>query len=294
MGTDAGDAERRTAAGPDDAPAAAGPESIARPSPATLRAYEADWTGFRAWCRAEGRTSLPADPGAVVAHIEALAPTHGGAALRRRVAAIGFHHRLSELAWDASHPAIRAALRALGRGHAPRRPRRRVAMPGASELPRLLAACGADLAGLRDRALLLLAVAGGLDRADLVGLDREHVRHVPGGLELFIARGIDDAGRDGVPSFATTGMVAVPRGATPETCPARALQTWLDVSGCRFGPVFRKVDRWGGLEHARLGTDAVRRILLRRRAEAARAGQGTRIARRTGRARGIATRCGDG
>ena len=35
-------------------------------------------------------------------------------------------------------------------------------MPMASELPRLLVACGADLAGLRDRALLLLAVAGGL------------------------------------------------------------------------------------------------------------------------------------
>ena len=283
----------------------AGPVEHPARSPATLRAYEADWAGFRAWCRAEGRThgqngvlpELPADPHAIAAHIEALAPTHGGAALRRRVAAIGFHHRLSGLAWDASHPAIRAALRALGRGHAPRRPRRWVAMPKASELPRLLAACGADLAGLRDRALLLLAVAGGLGRAELVGLDREHLRHTSDGLVLVVAPVADGAEGTAADGAAGEGRgVAIPRGAAPETCPVRALETWLDVSGCRFGPVFRKVDRWGGLEHARLGADAVRRILLRRRAEAAQAGQKAKAVRLLRPARGgaVATRREEG
>jgi hypothetical protein len=28
--------------------------------------------------------------------------------------------------------------------------------------------------------------------------------------------------------------------------------------------VFRKIDRWGNVEHRRLGTDAIRRILARR------------------------------
>ena len=41
----------------------------------------------------------------------------------------------------------------------------------------------------------------------------------------------------------------------------RALEAWLEASGCRFGPVFRKVNRWGDVE-PRLGTDAVRDILL--------------------------------
>ena len=48
----------------------------------------------------------------------------------------------------------------------------------------------------------------------------------------------------------------------------RALEEWLEASDCRYGPVFRKVDRWGNLEHARLGADAVRDILLRRAREA--------------------------
>ena len=38
----------------------------------------------------------------------------------------------------------------------------------------------------------------------------------------------------------------------------------MDASDCRFGPVFRKVDRWGNVEHRPLGTDAVRRIVARR------------------------------
>jgi hypothetical protein len=44
----------------------------------------------------------------------------------------------------------------------------------------------------------------------------------------------------------------------------RALQDWLRASQCRFGQVFCKVDRWGNVEHRRLGADAVRRILRRR------------------------------
>jgi hypothetical protein len=44
----------------------------------------------------------------------------------------------------------------------------------------------------------------------------------------------------------------------------QALRAWLGSSATRFGPVFRKIDRWGSIEHHRLGTDAIRRILARR------------------------------
>jgi hypothetical protein len=43
---------------------------------------------------------------------------------------------------------------------------------------------------------------------------------------------------------------------------------WLAASGCRFGPVFRKVNRWGAVELTALHPDAVRQILLRRAAQA--------------------------
>jgi hypothetical protein len=47
---------------------------------------------------------------------------------------------------------------------------------------------GRDLAGLRDRALLLLAAGTGLGRAALVNLDMEHIRFTTAGLELSISR----------------------------------------------------------------------------------------------------------
>jgi hypothetical protein len=38
----------------------------------------------------------------------------------------------------------------------------------------------------------------------------------------------------------------------------RALEAWLEASGCCFGPVFRKVNRWGDVGPAALHPDAVR------------------------------------
>jgi site-specific recombinase XerC len=116
----------------------------------------------------------------------------------------------------------------------------------------MASACPGDLAGLRDRALLLLAAAG-LGRAALVGLDIEQIRFNETGVDLVLhtAPGAER-------------IVTVRRVASLRACPVRALKDWMDASDSRFGPVFRKVDRWGNVEHRRLGTDAIRRILARR------------------------------
>jgi hypothetical protein len=119
----------------------------------------------------------------------------------------------------------------------------------------MAARCPGDLAGLRDRALLLLA-ASGLGRAALVGLDVEHIRFSATAAALSPVGSAAVAG-DGAP-------VVIGRAANRSRCPVQALQDWLDTSQTLFGPVFRKIDRWGGLAHHRLGTDAIRRILARR------------------------------
>ena len=110
-------------------------------------------------------------------------------------------------------------------------------------------ACPGNLAGLRDRALLLLAAATGLGRAALVAIDAEHLRFTAEGCDLLIRRAPD----------AAPAMLTIAR--APASCPVRALQDWMRASECSFGPVFRKVDRWGNVEHRRLGADAIRRIL---------------------------------
>jgi integrase len=121
------------------------------------------------------------------------------------------------------------------------------------------ATCDGGLTGTRDRALLLLGFAGALRRAELVGIDREHLAFVPAGIRLWIPHSKTDAAAEGA-------EIGIPRGKRADTCPVKALGAWLARSACAFGPVFRNVDRWGTVEHARLGPDAVRRILRKRAA----------------------------
>ncbi len=231
-------------------------------APETVRLYASDWMIFVTWCRAAGVESLPATPAAVASFLQSSHPALSAGALARRTAAIGDQHRRLGHPSPAADPAVKAILRA-ARGAAIRR---RPLPPAAAHLTRLATACAGDLAGLRDRALLLL-LAAGLGRTALMGLDTEQVRFEPAGAHLIIKN------RDG-----EDHPFVVAREQMSDPCPVRALEDWLRVSDTRFGPVFRKIDRWGNLEYRRLGTDAVRRILARRIVRRPRRGTQARVA----------------
>jgi hypothetical protein len=219
-------------------------------APATSRAYAADWRHFSDWCRSQGHASLPAASATLAAYLAALAPVLSRSALDRRVAAIAHAHRARFLPPPDRDPAARRALRAVKRQAAPGP--HRPPPPSGPRLARMAGACPSNLAGLRDRALLLLAAATGLGRAALVAIDAEHLRFTADSCDLLIRRGPD----------AASAMLTIAR--AQASCPVRALQDWMRASDCSFGPVFRKVDRWGNVEHRRLGADAIRRILRRR------------------------------
>jgi len=260
----------------------------AMPSPETTRLYAGDWADFRTWCREAGHTSLPAAPSTVAAYVATLTPRLGRGALDRRLAAIADAHRANGLTPPARDMELRRCLRAATRQTGPDRRR---PSPSAAQLVRMAAACPGDLAGLRDHALLLLMAATGLGRAALLGLDAEHLRFTAaggggagGGVELTNLPRDGDADRlvvgreifsDAVRGADQTTSVLPARGVRPtlgvrgarpvrRICPVSALEDWLRASDTRFGPVFRKIDRWGNVEHRRLGTDAIRRILASR------------------------------
>ena len=160
---------------------------------------------------------------------------------------------------DTGHPAIRETLRGIARTHG--EPPRRSAALATEDIKRLIATCGTDLAGLRDRALLLLGFAGALRRSELVGIDLAHLRPTPLGMRLLIARSKTDKAGEGV-------EIGIARGSTPETCPVRAVRAWLKAAEVMDGPVFRRVTQWGTVGKHRLHPDAVRQILLKRAAAA--------------------------
>ncbi len=94
-----------------------------------------------------------------------------------------------------------------------------------------------DLAGKRDRALLLIGWAGAFRRSELVALTVEDLVETTEGLVVIVRRSKTDqegAGR----------KVGVPHGST-SLCPVTAFQSWLSLAHITSGPVFRKVDRHG-------------------------------------------------
>jgi site-specific recombinase XerC len=221
-----------------------------RPSnPETLRLYALDWAAFETWCAAAGRISLPAEPATVVAFLTEAAPNLSAGALARRASAIAARHRQRGLPAPTVDRAVKSALRTARRNAGPRR----ALGPPPALVIRLAVACGGDLAGLRDRALLLMMAVSGLGPAALVGLDVEHVRFTAAGAEVTF----DAAGR-------WVGHVTIPCDADQNRCPVQALRGWLQISDTRFGPVFRKIDRWGNIEHRRFEVGAIRQIVRRR------------------------------
>src|SRR5208337_1414685 len=228
-------------------------------APGTLKAYASDVAHFEAWCKVQGFSAAEPDPTIVGAYLAAAGEGYAPATLRRRVAAIARAFGMAGHPLDTKHPAIRETLRGIGRKHGA--PSRRAAAPTTTEVRKLSRACGTGLAGARDRAVFLVGFAGALRRSELVALDVEHVTWTRDGMKLLIERSKTDAEGEGA-------EIAIPRGQSPETCPVMALQEWLTAAEIASGPLFRKVNRGGAVEAARLVPDAVRQILLKRAARA--------------------------
>ncbi len=226
-------------------------------APATLRAYASDLANYKAWCERHGFTPMPASPEIVGAYLAAAGEGYALPTLRRRVAAIARGCGLAGQPLDTKHPAIRETLRGIARRHGA--PARRAAALTTREIRRLGQACGSDLAGARDRAMILIGFAGALRRSELVGLDVEHVTWTRSGMKLLIERSKTDSEGRGA-------EIVLMRGQSPDTCPVTALREWLAAAEIVAGALFRKVNRGGGVEAGRLVPDAVRQILRKRAA----------------------------
>ena len=109
--------------------------------------------------------------------------------------------------------------------------------------------------------MFLIGFAGALRRSELVGLNVADVTWTSEGLELLITRSKTDAEGEGA-------RIGINRGKTAELCPVTAPQAWLIEAGITDGPIFRKVNRGGAVEQARLTTGSVRDVLLRRASDA--------------------------
>ena len=231
-------------------------------SATTEKVYAHDWAAFVTWCAACQAPPLPAHPAVVAACLAHRSSKLGRSGLRLVLAAVAHHHRRAGHAWSSADPTVATVMRGILR-------RQRIAVRpaaalGTAEICKLLATCGEDggdrksLPGLRDRALLLTAFAGGLRRSELVSLDVPDLRFAGGGLVLRIRHSKTDQEGQG----AEVGIIP---GRQDDSCPVRALQAWLRRADLAQGAVYRGLSAQGTLR-GRLTGNGVWKILRRRAA----------------------------
>ena len=238
-------------------PAALGPEfataidlAQAEKAASTRKAYGTDFRLFRAWCEAKSVSALPAAAETVEAYLAAEARTAKSSTLGRRVAAIRYAHRLAGLPLPTDSEGVKATMRGIRRTFGNVRIRKAPAV--AAKMLGMVAAGPVNLAGLRDRALLLLGFAGAFRRSELVALDVADIEETEAGLRVTIRHSKTDQEGQGVTIAIARGDVA---------CPAKALREWLGAAGIEAGPLFRPINKAGRVARARLTDRSVANIV---------------------------------
>lgn len=145
----------------------------------TLRAYRSDFEQFSAWCR--GRDLSPFEPSEdeIAAYVEAIQDRLATATIRRQIASLSTIFKLSGRQDMTKAPEVILALKRMQRrkGRAQKQ-----AVPLTRDIrDRLLAVCGTDTKGLRDRVLLHLGSETMRRRAELCRFQFEDLEQLPNG-----------------------------------------------------------------------------------------------------------------
>ena len=143
-------------------------------APNTLRAYKADMLEFVTYCDKASECALPADPNTVSDFLmHTMGKNIKSSTIRRKASSISAIHRLSCLPDPTKHSEVRITQRKIYRQLGTRFDQ---AYPITKALlDQLLANCGDDLRGLRDRALLLVAYDSMRRRSELIALRVEDI-----------------------------------------------------------------------------------------------------------------------
>lgn len=177
--------------------------------------------------------------------------------ISRRLSSIRFVHVMRDLPDPTDARRVTAVWEGIRRTHGAPPVRARALMP--PDLDDVVAACGSgtDLAGLRDRALLLVGFFSALRRSELAGLTVAEVAEHPRGRVLSIPRSKTN------PYGTEPELVVLPHAHRAARCPVTALRTWLEAAGITEGPVLRKVTRGNRVTDRPLHPESVNEIVQR-------------------------------
>ena len=203
----------------------------------TLRAYQADFKDFSAFCLKNGLNSLPTEPKIVAIYLTYLSSFSKYSTLKRRLASINVIHKLKGHYIDTKHPIISENLMGI---------KRRMGIKQIAKKPLLIN----DLKSIinvineekneykkyQNRALILIGFAGGFRRSELVSIEYEDLDFVIEGVKIIVKRSKTDQTGEGM-------IKAIPYFDNIKYCPVLSLKNWIDFSNIKSGLVFTISDK---------------------------------------------------
>ena len=186
--------------------------------------------------------------------------------ISRRMSAIRFAHQLRDLPDPCETARVVAVWEGIRRTHsapplqaAPLMPPELFDVVDACPLERAWKTPGRasepDLAGLRDRALLLVGFVAALRRSELAALTVDDVAEHPNGLVLALPRSNKNQTAE------QTELVVLPRGAGGDHSPVVVLEQWLAAAAIADSVVFRPVSKGNRPLTRRLNPESINTLV---------------------------------
>ena len=203
----------------------------------TLRAYQADFKDFSAFCVKNGLNSMPTEPKILALYLTHLSATSKFSTLKRRIASISVIHKIKGHYLDTKHPIIMENLHGIKRVKGSHQKAKKPIL--INELKLIINQINQEkieTKKYKNKALILIGFAGGFRRSELVSIEYDDLDFVPEGVKIFIKRSKTDQSGEGM----TKG---IPYFSKTEYCPVLSLKNWLNISKIKEGRIFKLSDK---------------------------------------------------
>ena len=215
----------------------------------TLKAYQADYKDFSAFCIKNGLSYMPTEPKILSLYLTHLSATSKFSTLKRRIASISVIHKMKGHYLDTKHPIIIENLHGIKRVKGTNQKSKKPIL--INDLKMIIDVIDEYINHCelpetekikkiknkkRDKAIILIGFAGGFRRSELVNINYEDVEFVPEGIKIFIKRSKTDQSGEGM-------IKAIPYFDNKIYCPVIALKNWIEFSEIKSEKIFGISDK---------------------------------------------------
>ena len=203
---------------------------VAAQSKSTREAYAKDIVQF---LRNGG--SIPATPEQIMAYLAKSASVHSPATIARRIVAIHRAHTDAGYESPTKHPMVKRTMQGIRRTLGVRQRQARPLI--AEDVLQMLVLVDQQrpIKAARDRAILLVGLAGALRRSELCAISCEDITDYSNGIEILLKHSKTDQEMHG-------RVVVIPF-SEGKYCPVKSVRDWLALTGIKTGQLFRAVNR---------------------------------------------------